>query len=252
MTVIRDDEPGPFWHYDGACACGSVREANEDGIRIMHDLFSGGKEGRIEGRSPAGGPFLAVVADGMGGHALGERASDLVLRCLDPVIDQALNGDASDIIQHALSDVHRTLCGMLTDEHGVPGSTVVGVYEGQGVCLAFHAGDSRLYRLEQGGLAQLTQDHTLQALYGGNNRNVLYNCVGGGGQDLELVVTPIDLVDGTVLVLVSDGVYDGLTDQSLYMAVKEGNTAPEILQRAFDSGSQDNASIIILKRSVMP
>jgi protein phosphatase len=251
MSDINSGEPRAFWQYDGACACGSVRQANEDGIRIMHEVVSGGKDGRIAGQCPAGGPFLAVVADGMGGHALGETASDHVLRCLDPVLGTAVH-DVEAAIRQALNEAHRTLCGMLTEEHGVPGSTVVGVYEGQGVCFAFHAGDSRLYRLEQGGLVQLTKDHTLQALYGGNNRNVLYNCVGGGGLDLEVVVTPIGFLDGTVLVLVSDGVYDGLTDQSLFMALKEGKPAPEILKLAFDSGSQDNASIIILKWSVMP
>jgi len=241
------------WLYDAATSCGPVRAANEDAFVAGAALLCDGREGAREGSAPFGRPFIAAVADGMGGHAHGEVASALVVRCLALLMREPGGATPAAPIRarlgEALVEVHRSLCAMVPEGGRAPGSTVTGLYHDDQACFVFHAGDSRLYRFRGGALAQLTVDHTMRALYGGAyNRNVLYNCVGGGSADFELAVSDLLPPPGIedLFMMVSDGVYDGLTDTMLRDALGSGKTAAEIVALAIAAGSQDNATVVRL------
>ncbi|WP_250475493.1 protein phosphatase 2C domain-containing protein [Caballeronia sp. GAFFF1] len=133
---------------------------------------------------------LIAVADGMGGHAFGARASALALERIaaslalavddiaaissdasrddDPdatVLDASLN--ATRVLAAALDDANATLYAINLREgigtHRSMGTTVTGIWlpRAASVLFAFHVGDSRLYRCRDGALAQLTRDQTL-------------------------------------------------------------------------------------------
>jgi len=237
------------WIYEGATTCGPVRGLNEDAFRVGVDLVCEGRDGAVRGRARYGHPFVAAVADGMGGHEHGELASAMVVRCLD---QEAWSSERSpsNRIRRDLESAHLSLCAMGSREGRSPGSTVVGVYHDGDDFFCFHAGDSRLYRLREGRLSQLTTDHTMQARYGGAyKRNVLYNCVGGGSFDFKVTMNnlPPMATSDDLLVMVSDGLYDGLTDTMLHDALQSGSGAEELLSLAIEAGSQDNVTVIILR-----
>ncbi|OHD26528.1 MAG: hypothetical protein A2Y38_06930 [Spirochaetes bacterium GWB1_59_5] len=237
------------WIYEGATTRGPIRDLNEDAFRVGSELICDGKEGVVRGHARYGAPFIAALADGMGGHAYGEVASALVIRCLDHKV-WAGELSPSNRIRRELEAAHLSLCGMATADGKSPGSTVVGVYHDGDNFFCFNAGDSRLYRFREGTLSQLTTDHTMQARYGGAyKRNVLYNCVGGGGFDLEIAINnvPPMVRSDDLLVMVSDGLYDGLSDTMLRDALVDCRSAEELLAMAIAAGSQDNVTVIILK-----
>ncbi len=237
------------WVYEGATTCGPVRGLNEDSFRVGPELVCEGRDGAVSGRARYGHPFVAAVADGMGGHEHGELASAMVVRCLDHTV-WASEPSPSNRIRKELESAHLSLCAMGTGESRSPGSTVVGIYHDGDDFFCFHAGDSRLYRLRQGRLTQLTTDHTMQARYGGAyNRNVLYNCVGGGSLDFKVVMNNLPPMGSSddLLVMVSDGLYDGLTDTMLQDALQSGSSAEDLVALAIAAGSQDNVTVITLR-----
>jgi serine/threonine protein phosphatase PrpC len=128
---------------------GMVRELNEDA------LFSCGDEGTW------------AVADGMGGHEGGDRASGLIVRTLETMrlansFKDSL-GRLQDLIQRANQDLVNSTASR--PRHLRPGSTIVSLLLQDGKGAAVWAGDSRLYRLRDGVLEQLTRDHSqVQAL----------------------------------------------------------------------------------------
>jgi protein phosphatase len=222
---------------------------NEDAFRVGPDVVCEGRDGAVSGRARYGHPFVAAVADGMGGHEHGELASAMVVRCLDHTV-WASEPSPSNRIRKELESAHLSLCAMGTGDGRSPGSTVVGIYHDGDDFFCFHAGDSRLYRLREGRLAQLTTDHTMQARYGGAyNRNVLYNCVGGGSLDLKVVMNNLPPMASTddLLVMVSDGLYDGLTETMLQDALQSGSGAEDLVALAIAAGSQDNVTVLTLR-----
>lgn len=179
------------------------------------------------------GPTLLAVADGMGGHAAGEVASSVVMYALrehsedhtPEAITQAVER-AQGALQ-AMSLVDPDLDGM--------GTTLVALAVGpQGVSLA-HIGDSRIYRLRDGCLDQITTDHThVQRLVEAGRltsaqarhhpyRSVILRSIDDTHADLPDVNLTEQLADGDRVLLCSDGLSDYLTDAQLAGILSHGS-----------------------------
>src|SRR4051794_15606094 len=108
------------------------------------------------------GPHLLVVADGMGGHAGGDVASSLAIGELAPLDGESHGSDALEHLSKAVLAAHRELLGRVSEEPQLAGmgTTVTALLRtGSKLALA-HIGDSRAYLLRDGGLVQITKDHT--------------------------------------------------------------------------------------------
>jgi PPM family protein phosphatase len=112
-------------------------------------------------------PPLFLVADGMGGHAAGREAADIVVESFGAAChsEWAAIGD----VHAALDTAVRRVRGLPTDARGAPGATVTGaalsLHEGRPSWLIFNIGDSRTYLMRNGELDQVTVDHSqIQAL----------------------------------------------------------------------------------------
>ncbi len=135
------------WSAAGGTHVGRVREGNEDSFRLAPDR----------------GIFL--VADGMGGHAAGEVASavaaDVVLDYLAEA--QPTASSARELIRQAFLSVRRVMVDRSLADSSLAGMgttlTAAVVLNDASVHVG-HIGDSRLYHLSQGQLAQITHDHT--------------------------------------------------------------------------------------------
>jgi serine/threonine protein phosphatase Stp1 len=122
---------------------GLVRKANEDSVLARDEVA------------------LWVVADGMGGHEGGQWASQTLVAAFERVdlrVERAARGAA---IVSALKDGNRTIHAAATARGAQMGTTAVVAHTDADDLLLIWVGDSRIYRLRDGRLQQMTRDHTL-------------------------------------------------------------------------------------------
>jgi protein phosphatase len=224
---------------------GRVRTLNEDSLLAVPGLF--------------------VVADGMGGHAAGEVASQLAVAEFARLAEQA-PVRAEDVTEAVrLANEHILSAGAeREDRHGM-GTTLTGVgvvSSERGEELAvFNVGDSRVYRLSEGQLHQLTVDHsavqelvdagrlTAQAARSHPRRNVVTRSLGtdpGPAPDVWLMQPAA----GDRFLVCSDGLTGELEDADI-AALLAGNpdpqaTADELVRQAVAVGGHDNVTAVVL------
>jgi protein phosphatase len=206
---------------------------------------------------------LWLVADGMGGHAGGARASEIAR---DTVRDQVQNG--ADLVDAVLA-AHRAIRAqqLAHPEYNDMGTTIVALLEGDGRYQVCWVGDSRAYRfrLEGKRLEMLTNDHNVAGVLVASGaltpdeatrhpqRHVLTDCLGLAGDDAPR----IDLVEGEwqsgdMILLCSDGLSGELGDHEIERIVSSGGKegarelVDTLLQGALASGAHDNVSAVVV------
>lgn len=226
----------------GRTEVGKVRRRNEDAILVRND---------------AG---LWVVADGLGGHADGDRASRLIVERLAKL---PRRGDAFDFIE-AIEDVLFEVNAELRHQARLRavdliGSTVVVLVHGGGFSLCGWAGDSRGYCWTNGRLSQITRDH----LYGVAATDHWSGGPGqsqpGGGMLTRAVGADHALFmdwavarngPGTRFVLCSDGINKEMSDLEIASACSRhgmpGGILDELFETSLQRGARDNLSAVVV------
>lgn len=231
----------PNKNYGQATHVGLLRENNEDAI------LSNPKLG------------LWLVADGMGGHAAGEVASDIA----KTVIEQRIS--AGQTLAQAINAAHQSVLKAAQNGEGRygMGSTVVALKStGSNIEIAW-VGDSRAYLWTDSSLQALTTDHSyVQMLYqsglisatemtGHPEKNVITQCLGS----TELESLSVDTVNhrwqpSDWVLLCSDGLTDGVSDQEicnlLHASANPERAVKALVQAALDKGGKDNISVIVV------
>jgi serine/threonine protein phosphatase PrpC len=143
MRTHRRDHLGAF-KFLSVCRthAGQVRTLNEDALLNRPDIG------------------LWAVADGMGGHASGDYASQQIAHRLDRVDDFASAYQFRDAVERALQQANLSLRDHAKRVGGIVGSTVVALLAHQGHYACLWAGDSRAFLYRQGVLRRLTKDHS--------------------------------------------------------------------------------------------
>lgn len=212
---------------------------------------------------------LFIVADGMGGQAAGEQASQLAVEMI-PAQLQGLSIEDTDpaFIRQAVSQAivaanEAILAQGIADPslQNMGTTVVLALLRASKVFIA-HIGDSRAYLIRGGAIESMTTDHNLaQALYEAKTiskeelkthkfRHVLWKFLGskeaGDGPDLF----DFDVQAGDRLVLVTDGVTGSLDESAILSMVSEINDpqkcAEELVQLSLDHGSKDNVTCVAL------
>lgn len=218
---------------------GLVRSNNEDACALP-GWASDSETERWHGHLPADGGW-ALVADGMGGHAFGEVASEMAVELLRPMMASLADRPA---VEDALREANAYLFGamMARPELGGMGTTLAGVVLHGETALAFNVGDSRIYRHAQGTLSQVSLDHG----WG----HVLTQCLGGASVPVELdpFVDSVGLGEGTRLLLCSDGLTDMLDDGEIARLLddREGDPAAALVEAALAAGGVDNVTAVVI------
>ncbi len=271
----------------GATDIGRKRETNEDqflisdisrSMRIHQTSLALNHQTRLFGDTQG---KLLLVADGMGGHAAGERASQLVI---DGIVDYTLNrlhwfmfGDCEtdesfeDDLKRALVDcqarIDREVAAI--PSHRGMGSTLTMGYIVWPRLFIVHVGDCRCYLLRGGVLKQLTRDHTLADLVsrgengngdtsedddsGDSNSifsNALWNTIGGGSGEVPRPdALALDLKMGDTLLLCSDGLNKHLRHKQIQELLSRKATSEQIcnalISAANEAGGSDNVTVIV-------
>jgi serine/threonine protein phosphatase PrpC len=211
------------------------------------------------------GEHLFVVADGMGGHAGGDVASAIAINRIaevDRPFDSA--NDAEFALQTALLAAN-TLLAETVFEHSEltgMGTTVSGfIRVGNKLAMA-HIGDSRIYRLRNKVLEQITADHTfVQRLVDSGRitpeeaavhprRSVLMRVLGDVDAAPEIDTTVIETQPGDRWLLCSDGLSSYVADDKMQAVL---NTVPaaedaarRLVKESLDQGAPDNVTVVVV------
>ncbi len=274
--------PCPYENVFGQSDVGRQRQTNQDqflvaqlnkSMRVSSTSLPLDTQSRLFGRIQG---LVLLVADGMGGHAAGEKASTLAV---DHLIKELLNsvhwffhdqkdGEARfiDNLKKLLQDAHTRILyeSSQHDSQRGMGTTLTMAHLVWPRMYVVHAGDSRCYLIRDGAAKPVTNDHTLarQLVESGGLKpedeaaskwsNVLWNVLGGraGGQ-LIAEVYRIDLQIGDSIVVCSDGLHRYVGNEQLAKIVT-GSASSEaacrsLIDVANEAGGEDNITVIVSK-----
>lgn len=232
------------WHSHGITDVGKVRKHNEDSM--------------LE-RTEAG---MWVVADGMGGHDGGDLASQMIVNTLKKIHEGISLERYIDDIEDALIEVNKNLIQIASErsKRTTIGSTVVMMLAYENYCVYLWAGDSRLYRLRNNELRQMTTDHSQVEQYveqGLISReeaavhphgNMITRAV-GASQNFFLDMGIQEMQKGDRYLLCSDGLTKHTLDFEFEERLGNGNVeniCKELIDLTLDRGAGDNVTAIVI------
>ena len=243
--------PTPNLHItsNGVTHTGHVRTRNEDSILLLPE------------------ESLWTVADGMGGHHAGDFASQTITQNLG-LFKQQQTLDASILLLEENVINSNSIIRRKSEKLGknaTIGSTVVCLYIWKNYAFIFWAGDSRLYRFRNNKLERLTEDHSYveELVRMGKIEakdaeahpaaNVVLKAV-GIDDTLRLDFDYVELLDGDIFIICSDGLYKDMEEEKITPIVQANledmnALAEALLISSLNAGGTDNTSIITLRAS---
>ncbi|CAN5799178.1 Stp1/IreP family PP2C-type Ser/Thr phosphatase [soil metagenome] len=239
------------WEAAGATHVGRLRRGNEDNFHLD------------------GGRGLFVVADGMGGHAAGEIASEIATTAVVETVQSALAGPQDEpgiqaTLSRAVLVAHDRIlhcCEEDSRRRGMGTTLTCCVLTHAGRCHVGHIGDSRLYRFRADSLEQVTTDHTWVqqevetgrlAASAARNHPLSHILTRVLSDDLTpiLDIASIDILPGDVLLLCTDGLYNMLTDDVIAGALREPvsleGQVQQLIDAANSAGGSDNITLLLV------
>jgi serine/threonine protein phosphatase PrpC len=232
---------------------GRKREHNEDNMAYVIP-----KDPQVMTKKGA----LFIVADGMGGHAAGEVASEIAVDTVSSVYYQDDSDDVAVSVMHAIkranASIHQRAAENMS-RSGMGTTCVTAILRGDMAYIA-NVGDSRAYILRNGLVRQVSQDHSWVAeqVRAGiltedqarthAQRNVITRCLGTQA-DVEIDVFAEPLREGDSLVLCTDGLSGLVSDEDLQKIINQfvpQESVYHLVERANENGGSDNITAIVV------
>lgn len=206
------------------------------------------------------GARLLALADGMGGHAAGEVASQLMIAALAHLDDDEPGDDLLGKLDRAIHSGNGAIADQVEEEPELDGmgTTLTAIlFAGKKLGLA-HIGDSRAYLFRDDQLAQITRDDTfVQSLVDEGRitaeqahthpqRSLIMRALTGNEIDPTLIMR--EARAGDRYLLCSDGLSDVVSDETIANTLREGNTdesADRLIELALRSGGPDNVTVVV-------
>lgn len=239
-SILAIDNPSlikPCWRSWAVTDTGKRRKHNEDSLLD---------------RPEAG---LWVVADGMGGHKAGDIASQLIVNTLKELAPTNPLENYINAVESCLQNVNARLRQLASEEYGnhLVGSTVVALVCDSQRCGFLWAGDSRLYRLRNNQLQQLTQDHCAtdeesSSGWSVKSSNVITRAIGAYEQ-LELDIEITEVLEGDILLLCSDGLDKEISFKEIEQMMQyyePQEIANALINETLFRGARDNVTVIVV------
>jgi protein phosphatase len=229
---------------------GAVRSHNEDSVAYV---LPSGDHALRRGA-------LMLVADGMGGHAAGEIASQIAAETIRQQFYLA-EGPVPDVLAHCFSAANTAIHQRSLDDAECSGMGTTCTAVAVRGCHAYlaHVGDSRAYLLRDGALLQLSDDHTLVAQLmrdgvlteaeaaASPDRNVIVKALGTRSEVApDIWDEGLELCLGDRLVLCSDGLSDCIDDETIGTIVRQHcpfEACNALIEAALQCGGHDNISV---------
>jgi PPM family protein phosphatase len=235
---------------------GQVRDHNEDCLGDQAD--------RYEAKLDAHG-WLLAVADGMGGHEMGEVASRLAIDTLYDVYYHA-EPDPPLALREAIEAANVTVHYQASIRNVTMGTTLTVAVLRDDMLIVANVGDSRVYRVRDGRAQQLTQDHSLIAeqvrrgllteaqAQSSKLHNVITRCIGyRDAVEVDISETPLRADD--VVLLCSDGLHGLVAPHELAAVVANqplADAAQTLIELANMRGGPDNITCLLARVLALP
>ncbi|MDQ1611176.1 MAG: family protein phosphatase [Pyrinomonadaceae bacterium] len=209
---------------------------------------------------------IFAVADGVGGAQAGEVASQTAVEVLGEAFRHHQDGDdIEDLMEIAIQRANASIYQMSHEQRqlSMMATTIVALHlDGRRATIG-HVGDSRLYRLKPGGrLERETEDHSVveEEVRAGRmspeqaanhpSRNVISRAL-GAEQAVEVDMKTIEVEDGTIFLLCSDGITRHIPDEELNTLLNGGDslnaTCEEMKRLCYERGAEDNLTAVIIR-----
>ncbi len=212
--------------------------------------------------------FLFAVADGIGGHSCGEVASNLACKELERLFDDMDPRSDTGLVVERIEELVYAIDGRIRQggkenpDCENMGTTLSALLIAEDFGVTVHVGDSRIYRLRNGVLSQLTSDHTfVQEMIDEGDlspsgaathplRNMLTRAL-GTQEPLEKIDTEIlEILSGDRFLISSDGLHDMISGEEIESILKKHavprRSGKELLRKTLKSGGRDNITGIII------
>lgn len=244
----------------GRTHVGMKRAHNEDSLRLCRD------------------ESLFIVADGMGGHASGEIASQLSVETLAEFF-RATESDGEitwpyKMDKEKLYDENRVITGIKLSNRRIfesasrdarlkgMGTTIVATFFNEDKCYIGHVGDSRVYLFRDKKLDLLTEDHSLlndyikmkrltpEEIEAFPHKNVIVRAL-GMKETVQVDISEHRIQSGDVFLLCSDGLSGMITDEGMEHILRESHDLEEncdrLIEVANENGGTDNITVILVR-----
>lgn len=244
--IISMTQKSIIWRAFGLTNVGTVRTLNEDAMLLLpqHSLW--------------------LVADGMGGHARGEYASQSIVDAITQFTPADSISATVDLLDKTICEVNTKLFAEAAEKGASPknimGSTVAMVYANNDHIFCIWAGDSRIYRLRKGELTQMTRDHSFvqdivdkgmitreQAQYH-PHANIITRAV-GVAEALNLDVEHSRVEPGDKYLLCTDGLFKDITDMDIARILEKNpiSASQTLIDKALGAGANDNVTVVVVE-----
>lgn len=238
--------------YYGKSEAGKIRDTNQDAVLMLT-------------RKDVG---LFVVADGMGGHAYGEKASGLIIEILEkwwndfePETYEYIFSKMMLSVKQSVEEAN-TIIFEQYNQDNICGSTIVLLFIYKNCYGILHAGDSRCYRYQRYAIKQMTVDDVWENQINLSraermnikhpNRGKLINAI-GTCREVECKVKTDVWNSDTVFLLCSDGLYKMCPEKYIEKCIRRyhrhkslSDMCRDMLEKVYENGAKDNVSVIAI------
>lgn len=238
--------------YSALSDIGLKREKNEDSWNIVLDK--------------SGNPVGFIIADGMGGYYAGEEASRIAVEEMSNMILECSSNNFSndtigEIIAKQINIINdRIMEYSLQNLGGLKSGTTlsVGMIIGD-ILHIIHVGDSRVYRIRDGNINRLTEDHSLVAKLVKEgiisadeanhhpDRNRITRALGFQENFFPDLIKEI-ILPGDIYIFCTDGLYEDLNDEDILKTVLDEpreSISQRLIEKAKECGGSDNITVIV-------
>lgn len=238
--------------YSALSDIGLKREKNEDSWNIVLD--------------GSGNPIGFIIADGMGGYLAGEEASRIAVEEMSEMVLECASGryssdEIDDIVAKRINIINnRIMEYSLNNLGGLKSGTTlsVGMIAGD-IMHIIHVGDSRVYRIRNGSISRLTEDHSLVAelvkegIISADeanhhpDRNRITRALGFEENFYPDIIKEV-IQPGDIYIFCTDGLYEDLDDEDILKTVLDEPRemiSQRLIEKAKESGGSDNITVIV-------
>jgi protein phosphatase len=226
--------------YEARSDRGLVRANNEDSV------YAGAR--------------LLALADGMGGHAAGEVASQLVIAALAHLDDDEPGGDLLTKLNDAVREGNAAIAAHVEHDPDLEGmgTTLTAILFAGNKLGLVHIGDSRGYLLRDGELTQITKDDTFvqtlvdegritaEEAHSHPQRSLIMRAL--TGHEVEPTLTMREARAGDRYLLCSDGLSDPVSHDTILDALQipdVAESADRLIEMALRGGGPDNVTVVV-------
>jgi len=207
-------------------------------------------------------PNLFIVADGMGGHKAGDYASAYAVNAIEREVDADESIEPVKILGNAIECANAEIFEKAKeDDFAGMGTTVVASTIIDNLLYVANVGDSRLYLINDT-IRQITKDHSLveEMVRAGEldrddarfhpDKNIITRAV-GADRDVLVDFFEVDLIEGDVILMCSDGLSNMVGDDEIFNIIKKNKTvhgmADELIKVANHNGGKDNIGVVLVR-----